>query len=105
MHDAHMFLSNGIHCKDVQDIIFNYRVYCITPLLLKHTSLASLIMSIITLHAHMNLISVGHEFFQIYTPINTSGPQICEVSLLVLVHRNPENRFLVITFDWSVLRT
>ena len=45
-----------------------------------------------------------HEFFQIYRPINFSGPPIW--SAQGDIHGEiPQNRLLAITFDWSVLGT
>ena len=44
------------------------------------------------------------EFFQIYRPISFITPPI--LSAQGDLHGEiPENRFFVITFDWSVLRT
>ena len=44
------------------------------------------------------------NFFQIYRPINGSLPPI--LSAQGDLHgKIPENRFFVIPFDWSVLRT
>ena len=44
------------------------------------------------------------KFFQIYRPINGSLPPILSAQW-DLHGEIPENRFFVITFDWSVLRT